>query len=61
MFVNIPEANAVCLILVDSTIASVVVTDDEYPQKSAFLIAQELREEFYRNYDPKEMSHITSN
>jgi synaptobrevin family protein YKT6 len=47
--VNLAEAKANCYVVVDkNNVAAVVVADEEYPEKIAFVIIGELFREFYK-------------
>ena len=60
--VHMEEAKAVCYICVDPNgIASLVVADDEYPGKVAFVIINEMFREFYKEYDQMFLETVTSN
>eukprot|EP00828_Plagiopyla_frontata_P006497 TRINITY_DN12845_c0_g1_i1.p3 TRINITY_DN12845_c0_g1~~TRINITY_DN12845_c0_g1_i1.p3 ORF type:complete len:194 (+),score=44.97 TRINITY_DN12845_c0_g1_i1:71-583(+) len=55
------EVKATCYLNIDtlSNIGVVVMTDNEYPAKSAFLIINEIKENFFKAYNPMQLSQIT--
>lgn len=56
------EAKAISYVCVDSNgLASLVITDDDYPGKVAFIIINEMFKEFYGQFPDFKLETIASN
>ena len=57
---NLPDAQARCYIYVNKhKIAAAILTDDQYPERVAFQIINQMHQEFAKNFDTEKITLST--
>jgi synaptobrevin family protein YKT6 len=59
--VHLEDAQSICYVCVDkNNLASVVIADDQYPEKVAFMVIMQMFQEFYKIQNAMFIDTITS-
>lgn len=59
MAINLPEAQARCYIFVQKDgLAFAALTDDQYPERVAFMVIKKIVQEFSLKYEAKQFSSV---